>query len=86
MPTFQFETYVTRGREEREIMVSAEYTYDGEGLPELEWACEDDGGDLSRYETESVKDDMADRCQADYAEWLSDQDVCHDNRIAPKGH
>lgn len=77
MPTFTFETCVYRGRTEREVTVEAQYAYDGSGYPVLLAAYDEDGLWLLRAETESVKDEMADRCEADYAAWLADRD-CDD--------
>lgn len=77
MPTFTFETSIYRGRTEREVVVEAQYAYDGTGMPVLLAAYDEYGPWLSRAETESVKDAMADRCEADYAAWLADRD-CDD--------
>ena len=68
--TFEFETDVIRGRTEREVPLTVRYTYAGTGTPYIAWASLD----LSPVEWAVIEDEAAERCDADYADWLADQD------------
>ena len=70
MPSFQFETTVIRGRAERELPCVVKYVFDGTGHPQVAWTSLD----LSPVEWAVVGDECADRADADWAEYLNDQD------------
>ncbi len=76
MPTFTFETHIERRGHEWPVSVT--YTCDATGKIEDMSAETDDGGELRKSEWWQIDDEIADRIDADLAEWLADQD-CDDS-------
>ena len=71
MSSFEFETEVIRGRAGgHEIPVTVKYVFAGTGKPQVSWVSLD----LSPVEWAVIDDEVADRCNADWAAWVADQD------------
>lgn len=72
---FKFTTYLYRGKYEREIEVEVEYSFNGKL-----WSCLSahdltEGQYLKAHEIWSIEDEIADRCDEDYAVWLADEGI-----------
>ncbi len=70
MATFTYETTVIRGRHERELPCTVTYIYNGTAKPMASWTSLD----LSPVEWAVIDDEVADRCDADWADYLAEQD------------
>ncbi len=68
MAILEFTTDIQRGNRDLECRVK--YVFSGTGHPQVSWTSLD----LSPCEWAVIDDEVADRADADWADWISDQD------------